>query len=80
MEDVTNKTIKRLRKDVDEAIGLFMSTLTMQSKIDDITKVADYMNTPGVEYKYVVRFTKALNEFHAKLLPIVNKINEKEGV
>lgn len=74
MEDITNKQLAKVRKDLDKSLGVFVSVLTMEKKTDDIQKVADYMASGDFTYSDLVKYTKALDEFHRRLLPILKKI------
>ena len=76
MEDITEKNIKKIRKDLDNAIELFVGLTTMQKKVDDITKVAEYIVTSGREFDDIVKFNKAITEFHKRIQPILRKIED----
>ena len=79
MEDITNKQLAKVRKDLDETIGVLVASMTMSSKMEDIEKVANYLSNGDVDFKDVVRFTKAVAEFHNKLRPILRKIERLEN-
>lgn len=75
MEDITNKQLAKVRKDLDETIGVLVASMTMNSKLEDIEKVANYLSSGDVDFKDIVRYTKAFTEFHNKLRPILKKID-----